>query len=129
MTDGDGGYKRRRGARELAFIAGLALTVFWLLPLAILAMNAVKSPQEYLLTSGLTLPSTFNLFDNVARAWAKGLSSGFVNSLIYGAGRLGRRGVPGGACRLRHRPAEDSRAGSSGSCSSTAARSFRSRCT
>jgi multiple sugar transport system permease protein len=70
--------------RELAFMAGLALTVFWLLPLAILAMNAVKSPQEYLLTSGLTLPSTFDLFDNVARAWAKGLSSGFVNSLIYG---------------------------------------------
>ena len=37
------------------------------------------------MTSGLAPPTTFNLFDNIARAWAKGLSSGFVNSLIYGA--------------------------------------------
>lgn len=70
--------------RELAFIAGIALTVFWLLPLVILAMNSVKSPQEFLLTTGLTPPTTFAFFGNVARAWAKGLSSGFVNSLIYG---------------------------------------------
>ncbi len=28
--------------RELAFIAGIALTVFWLLPLVILAMNALS---------------------------------------------------------------------------------------
>lgn len=70
--------------RELAFIAGIALTVFWLLPLVILAMNSVKSPQEFLMTTGLTPPSTFAFFGNVARAWGKGLSSGFVNSLIYG---------------------------------------------
>lgn len=79
MAGEGGGFKR-----ELAFAAAVALTVFWLLPLALLAMNAVKSPQEYLLGTGLMLPETFSLFDNVARAWAKGLSSGFVNSLIYG---------------------------------------------
>jgi multiple sugar transport system permease protein len=70
--------------RELAFIAGIALTVFWLAPLVILAMNSMKTPQEFLLTSGLTPPSSFAFFGNVARAWAKGLSSGFFNSLIYG---------------------------------------------
>jgi ABC-type glycerol-3-phosphate transport system permease component len=62
----------------------LVLTVFWLLPLVILLMNAVKSPQEYLLTSSISLPQSFHLFENLARAWGKGLSSGFVNSLIYG---------------------------------------------
>ena len=70
--------------RNLGFTAAAILTVFWLLPLALLAMNAVKSPQEYLLGTGLTPPESFSLFDNVARAWAKGLGSGFVNSLIYG---------------------------------------------
>ena len=59
--------------------------MFWLLPLVLLAMNAMKTPEEFLLTTGLEPPTTFNLFDNIARAWAKGLSSGMVNSLIYGA--------------------------------------------
>ena len=54
------------------------------LPLALLAMNAVKTPEEYLMGTGLTPPEGFSLFDNLARAWAKGLGSGFVNSLIYG---------------------------------------------
>jgi multiple sugar transport system permease protein len=70
--------------RNAGFVGVLVLTVFWLLPLVILMMNAVKSPQEYLLTSGISLPQSFHLFENLARAWAKGLSSGFVNSLIYG---------------------------------------------
>ena len=80
VTAGSRGVARR----ELAFVAGIALTVFWLLPLAILAMNSVKTPHEFLMTTGLTPPSTFALFGNIARAWGKGLSSGFVNSLIYG---------------------------------------------
>jgi multiple sugar transport system permease protein len=70
--------------RNAGFVGVLVLTVFWLLPLVILMMNAVKSPQEYLLTSGISLPQSFHLFENLARAWAKGLSSGFINSLIYG---------------------------------------------
>lgn len=77
--------ERPRVGRELAFIGAVALTVFWLLPLALLAMSAMKTPEEFLLTSGLSPPTTFNLFNNIARAWAKGLSSGMVNSLIYGA--------------------------------------------
>ena len=48
------------------------------------SMNAFKSPEDFLMGTGLRLPSRFNLFDNIARAWAKGLSAGFVNSLIYG---------------------------------------------
>jgi multiple sugar transport system permease protein len=81
ITAGSGGAVRR----ELSFVAAIGITVFWLLPLVLLMMNAAKSPQEFLLTTGLTPPTSFNLFDNIARAWAKGLSSGFVNSLIYGA--------------------------------------------
>jgi multiple sugar transport system permease protein len=69
---------------ELPFVGAIILTVFWLLPLAILAMNSFKTPQEFLLSSGLTPPQSFNLFQNLARAWAKGLSSGFINSLLYG---------------------------------------------
>lgn len=70
--------------RNAGFVASLVLAVFWLAPLVILAMNAFKTPHEFLYTSGLTPPHSFALFDNIAHAWAKGLSSGFVNSLIYG---------------------------------------------
>ena len=70
--------------RNAAFTSGLVLAVFWILPILILAMNAFKTPNEFLMTSGLTPPETLGLFDNIAKAWAKGLSSGFVNSLIYG---------------------------------------------
>lgn len=79
-TWGEGGASRR----NLQFAAALILTVFWLLPLAILVMNAVKTPQEFLMGTGLTPPESFNLFDNLSRAWAKGLGEGLLNSLIYG---------------------------------------------
>lgn len=78
---GEGGFIRRNAG----LTASAILTVFWLLPLAILVMNAMKSPHDFLMGTALALPQEFNLFDNIARAWAKGLSSGFVNSLIYGA--------------------------------------------
>jgi ABC-type glycerol-3-phosphate transport system permease component len=70
--------------RQLMFVGALVLTVFWLLPLVILFMNSFKSAEEFLLTTGLTPPDSFHLFDNIARAWAKGLQSGMVNSLLYG---------------------------------------------
>lgn len=70
--------------RNVGFIAAAILAVFWLAPLVILAMNAVKTAHEFLYTSGLAPPHTFALFENIAHAWEKGLSSGFVNSLIYG---------------------------------------------
>jgi len=54
------------------------------LPIALLVMSAMKTPIEFSSTSTLTPPSSFNLFDNIARAWAKGMASGFVNSAIYG---------------------------------------------
>jgi ABC-type glycerol-3-phosphate transport system permease component len=79
-TWGEGGASRR----NLQFAAALILTVFWLLPLGILVMNSVKTPQEFLMGTGLTPPESFNLFDNLARAWAKGLGDGLLNSLIYG---------------------------------------------
>jgi len=92
----------RVGARpsNAGFISASALTLVWVLPIAILVMNAVKSKKEYLFGSGLDLPTTFSLFDNLARAWSKGLGSGFANSLIYGNGRNGvtfidADGVPG----------------------------------
>jgi len=70
--------------RNAAFTSALVLAVFWIAPILILAMNAFKTPNEFLMTNGLTPPETMGLFDNIAKAWAKGLSSGFVNSLIYG---------------------------------------------
>ena len=71
--------------RNAGFTAALILAIFWLAPIAILAMNAFKTPNEFLMTSGLVPPTgVAPLFTNLAHAWAKGLSSGFVNSLIYG---------------------------------------------
>lgn len=67
-------------------MVALVVTLFWLLPLVILFMNSFKSPQEFLMGTGLSLPRSFNLFDNVARAWSKGLGTGMMNSLLYGAG-------------------------------------------
>jgi ABC-type glycerol-3-phosphate transport system permease component len=69
---------------ELGFAAASILTLLWLLPIAILVMNAFKAPREFLMGSSLDLPTSFHLFDNIARAWAKGLGSGFANSLLYG---------------------------------------------
>ncbi|HWJ73231.1 MAG TPA: carbohydrate ABC transporter permease [Kaistia sp.] len=71
-------------AREARFTSALILTVFWVLPIALLIMSAFKTPIEFSSTSTLALPQSFNLFDNIARAWAKGMASGFVNSAIYG---------------------------------------------
>jgi len=70
--------------RNAAFATSLIVAVFWVAPLAILFMNAFKTPQEFLMTTGLTPPSQFGLVDNVVKAWGKGLGSGFLNSLIYG---------------------------------------------
>jgi ABC-type glycerol-3-phosphate transport system permease component len=80
VLPGEGG----RVKREASFTAAIVLTIFWLLPIAILIMNAIKTKEDFLYSTGLTPPHTFALFDNVARAWAKGLSSGFFNSVVYG---------------------------------------------
>ena len=50
-----------RVGRELAFVGAIALTVFWLLPLVLLAMNAMKTPEEFLLTTGLEPPTSLPL--------------------------------------------------------------------
>jgi ABC-type glycerol-3-phosphate transport system permease component len=71
--------------RNAGFVASAILAVFWIAPIVILAMNAFKTPHEFLMTSGFAPPTSFSIFTNVAHAWAKGLSGGFVNSLIYGA--------------------------------------------
>jgi multiple sugar transport system permease protein len=70
--------------RGTGFVAAAVLAIFWIAPIVILAMNAFKTPQEFLMTSALTPPGSVGLFDNIAKAWAKGLGSGFINSLIYG---------------------------------------------
>jgi ABC-type glycerol-3-phosphate transport system permease component len=70
--------------RNAGFVVAALLAIFWILPIVILALNAFKTPNEFLMTNNLALPTSFNLFVNVQHAWAKGLSSGFVNSLIYG---------------------------------------------
>ena len=86
MTDISAGEWRRPGfvQRNTGFTIAAVLALFWLAPIAILAMNAFKSPNEFLMTSTLVPPSGFGLFDNIAKAWSKGLAGGFINSLIYG---------------------------------------------
>jgi ABC-type glycerol-3-phosphate transport system permease component len=74
----------RAAKREAPFVGAIVLTVFWLLPIAILIMNATKSKEDFLYSTAVTPPHSFALFDNIARAWAKGLSSGFFNSVVYG---------------------------------------------
>ncbi|HVX80457.1 MAG TPA: carbohydrate ABC transporter permease [Devosiaceae bacterium] len=71
--------------RNAGFVAAAILAIFWIAPIAILAMNAFKSKTEFLMTSSLAPPVSFSLFDNLQHAWSKGLSSGFFNSLLYGA--------------------------------------------
>ena len=80
VLPGEGG----KAKREASFVAAIVLTIFWLLPIAILIMNAIKTKEDFLYSTGLTPPHSFALFDNIARAWAKGLSSGFFNSAVYG---------------------------------------------
>jgi multiple sugar transport system permease protein len=62
----------------------VVVCIFWIIPILILAMNAFKTPQDFLMSNGLTPPHTFGIVANLGKAWAKGLSSGFLNSLIYG---------------------------------------------
>ena len=71
-------------SRNLGFIAAAIIAIFWFAPIAILAMNSFKTPNEFLMTSNLAPPTSFNLLTNLQHAWAKGLSSGFLNSLLYG---------------------------------------------
>ena len=64
--------------------AMLVVTLVWLSPMAFLLMNTLKTATDY--TRGpLKLPTSFNLFHNIANAWAQGIQSGFINSLLYGA--------------------------------------------
>lgn len=74
----------RQLRRNFLFLLGLILTVFWVLPYLLVAMNAFKEKREYLMGNTWTLPHGFNLFINMQNAWDKGLGSGFINSLIYG---------------------------------------------
>ena len=80
------GEYERGGAlrRNAAFTSALILAVFWIAPIIILAMNAFKTPNEFLMTTGLTPPTEFGIVDNIVKAWSKGLGSGFINSLTYG---------------------------------------------
>ncbi|HVW93892.1 MAG TPA: carbohydrate ABC transporter permease [Devosia sp.] len=71
-------------SRNLGFIAAAIIAIFWFAPIAILAMNSFKTPNEFLMTSNLAPPTSFNILTNLQHAWAKGLSSGFLNSLLYG---------------------------------------------
>ena len=70
--------------RSFAFGLGLILSIFWLLPLLLVTMNAFKEKREYLLGNTWSFPQGVHLFENVQHAWDKGLGSGFFNSLVYG---------------------------------------------
>jgi len=77
--------KRGPVRRNAGFTAVLILAIFWLAPIAILAMNAFKTPNEFLMTSSLVPPTGIGpLFANLQHAWMKGLSGGFLNSITYG---------------------------------------------
>ncbi len=74
----------RQLKRNFAFFLGLILSIFWVLPYLLVALNAFKEKREYLMGNTWTLPHSFNLFINMQNAWDKGLGNGFINSLIYG---------------------------------------------
>ena len=86
MTTATAARPRRTGQakRQGALLLGLLICVFWLLPLLLVAMNALKGKREYLLGNSWQWPTGFHLFENLHKAWAQGLGSGFVNSLSYG---------------------------------------------
>jgi ABC-type glycerol-3-phosphate transport system permease component len=73
-----------RSKNTLLSGAMIAVTVIWLSPMAFLLINALKNAADYS-RGPLLLPSTFNLFHNIANAWAQGIQGGFINSLLYGA--------------------------------------------
>ncbi len=75
---------KNRFARYLSTAAMLAVLAMWLLPIFFLFVNGTKTPEDFNTSSNFDLPKTFNLFQNFARAWEKGLGPGFLNSLIYG---------------------------------------------
>ena len=63
---------------------GMLIFVFWLLPFVIVGMNAFKTGPEYFNTSVWTPPNQNHIWTNIKDVWSNGVSSGFINSLIYG---------------------------------------------
>ena len=82
--------QRRRLNRQAQFrkqgslFLGLIICVFWLFPLLLVAMNSLKDKRQYTLGDSWQWPQGMHLLENLQRAWAQGIGSGFVNSLLYG---------------------------------------------
>jgi multiple sugar transport system permease protein len=63
------------------FIFGL----IWLVPLAVVIINGLKTNADYYKSSLWKLPNEIGVIENIRYAWVEGaLGSGFVNSMIYG---------------------------------------------
>lgn len=77
--------RRNRGNRGV-FALMMALSIAWLAPFYYLAISVLKSPEEYINSHPLSLPSgVLPLLANVTEAWTEArMGFGVFNSLLYG---------------------------------------------
>lgn len=81
---------QRQLTRGLLMLFMTAVAIFWLIPLVITFLTALKTAQEASSSYPWQLPQGFALAENIAWAWNRGrLGESFVQSIIYaGAGSL-----------------------------------------
>lgn len=61
------------------------LAIVWLFPLGVVILNALKTPNFYIMNPFWAFPDQLGFLDNLHRAWYRGgLGAGFINSFIYG---------------------------------------------
>lgn len=73
----------KKAAKFLAYLFCIILTIIILAPLVWIFINSFKTKKE-LFTNSLALPTQW-LFSNYAKAWNKGISRYFLNSIITSA--------------------------------------------
>lgn len=79
-------FTRRRLSRGTLMLVMTVLVIFWLFPLVVTFMTALKTPQEAAATYPWQLPQGFALFENVAWAWDQGrLGQSFPVTILYAA--------------------------------------------
>lgn len=74
----------KHALRTLSYIVIAVLAVLWLLPVALVLMNAAKSLEDFTYGNMWMLPKSFQLFHNMIDALEMGdLGRGMVNSFLY----------------------------------------------
>lgn len=72
-------------AKGVSFVLLVALAAVWLVPVALVVMNAFKTQLDFSQGHLWKWPASFALFANIRDAWVIGeLGKGFISSLSYG---------------------------------------------